>query len=215
MPEPIEPHALFKALDTNNDGKLSRDEVPEPLRPAFDKMDTDGDGFITVTEEAAARSAADHVDIHATPLQTFTIALSLRGKSVALPIPFEPNEIWGTKERHDVTGTINGHNIRGALKPDRDGYTLPLGPTWLHDAGLDITQEVIVELSPEGPQLDNLASDFRDALLADPEACAFFQAIPTFHRKNYVRWIDDAKRPETRAKRIIEAVELLKAKQKR
>ncbi len=217
MPDSSEPHALFKALDTNNDGKLSRDEIPELLRPAFDKMDTDGDGFITVNEEAAARSAADHVDIHATTLQRFSAPLSLRGKSVALPIPFDPHDVWGHKERHDVTGAVSGHNIRGVLKEDRDGFMLPLGPTWLRDAGLvaSADTEVEVELSPEGPQLDNLALDFRDALLADPEACAFFQAIPTFHRKNYVRWLDEAKRSETRTKRIAEAVELLKAKQKR
>jgi Bacteriocin-protection, YdeI or OmpD-Associated/Domain of unknown function (DUF1905)/EF hand len=214
MPE-LEPHALFKALDTNNDGKLSRSEIPELLRPAFDKMDTDGDGFITVTEEAAARTAADHIEIHATPLQCFTTALSVRGKSVALPIPFDPDDMWGKKERHDVTGTINGHTIRGPLLPDRDGSILALGPTWLKHAALDTSAEVEVELSPEGPQLDNLATDFREALLANPEACAFFQAIPTFHRKNYVRWLDDAKRPETRAKRLTEAIALLNAKQKR
>ncbi|MBB6053636.1 YdeI/OmpD-associated family protein [Armatimonas rosea] len=216
MSEP-EPHALFKALDTNNDGKLSRDEIPEILRPAFDKMDTDGDGFITVTEEAAARSAADAVLIEATPLQRYTTKLSIRGKSVALPIPFDPDDTWGQKERHDVAGTVDGHTIRGVLKADRDGVVLPLGPTWLKDAGLVVSEatEVEVELSPEGPQLDNLAADFREALLANPEACAYFQAIPTFHRKNYVRWIDDAKRPETRTKRISEAIVLLNAKQRR
>lgn len=212
-----EPHALFKAFDTNNDGKLTRDELPELLRPAFDRLDADGDGFITVDEEKAARTAADHIDIHATPLQTFRTALSIRGKSVALPIPFDPNDTWGHKERHDVTGTIEGKTIRGVLKDDPAGFILPLGPTWLRDAGIVATAEteVVVELSPEGPQLNNLAEDFREALLADPEACAFFQAIPTFHRKNYVRWIDEARRPETRAKRIGEAVELLKSKQKR
>lgn len=216
MPEP-EPHALFKALDTNNDGKLSRDEIPEILRPAFDKMDTDGDGFVTVKEEAAARSAADAVPIEATPLQRYTSKLSIRGKSVALPIPFDPDDIWGKKERHDVAGTIDGHTIRGVLKSDRDGSVLPLGPTWLKDAGLVVSEatEVEVELSPEGPQLDNLTADFREALLANPEACAYFQAIPTFHRKNYVRWIDEAKRPETRTKRISEAIVLLNAKRRR
>ena len=40
-------------------------------------------------------------------------------------------------------------------------------------------------------------------------------SIPTFYRKNYVRWIEAAKRPETRTKRITEAVAQLKNKQRR
>ena len=129
-----------------------------------------------------------------------------------MPIPFDPGAVWGAKERHDVSGFINGCNIRGPLQPDRDGFVLVLGPAWLRDAGLLRDEEVTVTLTPEGPQLDNIAADFRDALLADPEARAFFESIPTFYRKNYVRWIEDAKREETRAKRIAEAVVLLRAK---
>lgn len=212
---PNNPHPLFKAFDTNNDGKLSREELPELLRPAFDRMDTNGDGFLSPAEESAARGAAAHVQIEATPLQCFTTALSVRGTSVAVPIPFDPNDTWGPRERHDVTGTVGGHTIRGPLQPDRDGFMLLLGPAFRRDAQLDLSTDVEVVLSPEGPQLYELSSDFRDAITAVPEARAFFESIPTFYRKNYVRWIEAAKRPETRTKRITEAVEQLKNKQRR
>lgn len=204
-----EPHPLFKAFDTNNDGKLAREELPEPLRPAFDRMDLNGDGFITPEEEAAARGAAAQVPIEATPHQRFTTPLSVRGSSVAIPIPFDPHDAWGHKERHDVTGTVNGHPVRGPLQPDREGFILPLGPAWRRDAGLDIRAEVSVELVPEGPLLEDLSADFRSALVGNTGARTFFQALPTFYRKNYVRWVEEAKRPETRAKRIAEAVSLL------
>ena len=39
----------------------------------------------------------------------------------------------------------------------------------------------------------------------------FFESLPTFYRKNFMRWIDSAKRPETRAKHIAEVIETLKA----
>ena len=213
MPE-SEPHPLFKALDTNNDGKLSLEELPELLRPAFERMDTDGDGFITPAEEAAARGAAAHIAIEATPLQRFTTRLSVRGDSVAVPIPFDPNDIWGAKERHDVSGTVNGHRVRGPLKPDREGYVFPLGPAWRRDAALDTTQPVEAEFSPESPLVEELADDLQAALIARPEAHAFFESIAPFYRKNYIRWVEAAKRPETRTARIAEAVLLLEEKKR-
>ncbi|MDP4582832.1 MAG: alpha/beta hydrolase fold domain-containing protein, partial [Verrucomicrobiales bacterium] len=39
--------------DRNGDGKLSREEVPEPLRKNFDRVDKDGDGFVSKEEDAA------------------------------------------------------------------------------------------------------------------------------------------------------------------
>ena len=43
----------FEDWDTNKDGKLSREELPEKLRPNFDKVDTNHDGFITRDEHQA------------------------------------------------------------------------------------------------------------------------------------------------------------------
>ena len=147
--------------------------------------------------------------------QKFTATLSVRGNSVAVPIPFDPNEVWGTRDRHDVSGTINECRIRGALQPDRDGYVLMLGPSWRRDNGLALDEEVRVELAPEGPQMDNMPADFADALAANPEAKAFFESIAPFYRKNYLRWIEDARRPETRTRRIGEAMTQLAEKKRR
>jgi uncharacterized protein YdeI (YjbR/CyaY-like superfamily) len=56
-----------------------------------------------------------------------------------------------------------------------------------------------------------LAPDFATALESEPEARRFFESLPTFYRKNFVRWIEGSKRPETRAKRIADTVATLKA----
>jgi hypothetical protein len=47
--------------------------------------------------------------------QTFstTVAAAGRGRGVLIPVPFDPDTVWGTKPRHHVTGTVNGMGVRG------------------------------------------------------------------------------------------------------
>jgi len=56
--------------------------------------------------------------------------------------------------------------------------------------------------------------DLRAALKRDRKAMATFEGFPPGQRREYVEWITEAKRPETRAKRLATAVEWL-AKGKR
>ncbi len=51
------------------------------------------------------------------------------------------------------------------------------------------------------------------ALDARPEARAFFESLATFYRRGYLRWVDaTTRRPDVRAARIAEMVELLAAR---
>ena len=51
--------------------------------------------------------------------------------------------------------------------------------------------------------------DFGAALAANPEAAQFFDGLAPSHRYEYLEWITEAKRDETRAKRIGRALEWL------
>ena len=128
-----------------------------------------------------------------------------------VPIPFDPNDAWGEKDRHYVRGTVGGCVLRGLLRLEDDGYALPLGPAWLRDNVLPTSPTIDVVLEPDGPQTEALAADITQALDASPEAQIFFQSVAPFYRKNFLRWIDQAKRPETRAARIAEMVTMLEA----
>lgn len=146
--------------------------------------------------------------------QTFqTTILQEKGKCF-IRLNFDPNKVWGEKEKHHIHGTINNHMIRGQLGVAGETYFLTLGAAWCRDSGLGAGDEVEVSIYPEGPQADNIAPDIASALTSEAAAQAFFEALPTFYRKNYIRWIESAKRPETRANRIKEMVELLKAGQR-
>ena len=131
-----------------------------------------------------------------------------------IAIPFNPNEVWGVKQRHHITGTVNGYGVRGSLGSDGKQYFLPLGAAWRRGCGLDAGDAVAVVLSPEGPQSESLSTDVAEALDAAPEAKAFFESLATFYRNTYIKWIESAKRPETRAARIQEMIGLLKAGKK-
>ena len=140
---------------------------------------------------------------------TTTVVTAPRG-SVLIPVPFDPNDVWGPKTRHLVGGTVDGMRIRGSVDPVGDGYGLTLGPAWLRDCGVTIGRTVTVALTPEGPQRDDLAPDVAAALDANPEAGAFFDSLAQFYRKAYVRWIEATKRrPEQRPERIAEVIRLL------
>ena len=130
---------------------------------------------------------------------------------VLVPVPFDP-EVWDSKREHRVHGTVNGMGVRAVVEPLGDTHGILLGPAWRRDCGITPGDHVEVVLAPEGPQRDDLAPDIAVALNADADAGAFFDSLAQFYRRAYLRWIDATKRrPDVRAERIAEMVDLLKA----
>ena len=134
------------------------------------------------------------------------------GDSAVITMPFDPDEVWGAKANHPVGGTIEGCRIRARLMPSGSGWVLTLAPNRLLGIGLAVGDDAIIELAPEGPQRGDLADDIAAALEASPAAGAFFDTLAQFYRKAYLRWIDaTTRRPDLRAARIAEVVDLLAA----
>ena len=50
------PDAIFSRFDKNRDGKLTEDEIPEPMRSRIMRADADGDGTVTKAELEQARA---------------------------------------------------------------------------------------------------------------------------------------------------------------
>ena len=147
--------------------------------------------------------------------RAFTATLRAEGARVFVELPFDASAAWGDKDRHHVRGAINGIAVRGPLLRAGDAFRFLLGPAWRRDAGLAAGNRVEVVLEPEGPQREELAPDLTTALDAEPAARRFFESLPTFYRKGYLRWVDATKRrPDLREQRIAELVTLLKDGQK-
>lgn len=134
---------------------------------------------------------------------------------VMVPVPFDPDSVWGSKPEHRVHGTVNGMNVRASIEALGDGFGIVLGPAWRRDCGVAPGDVVAVVLTPEGPQRDDLAEDVRAALAAEPAAGAFFDGLAQFYRRAFLRWIDATKRrPDERARRITEMIVLLRRGEK-
>lgn len=133
----------------------------------------------------------------------------LRGHGV-IAVPFDPDEAWGVKAVHRVTGTVNGRRVRLTIAPGDSGWACTLNPARMDGLGIAVGSDVLVELAPEGPQRGDLADDIAAALAASPAAGAFFDTLAQFYRRAYLRYIDaTTRRPDVRAARIAEVVALL------
>ena len=137
------------------------------------------------------------------------ITINSRGHAV-ITIPFDPDEAWGAKAVHHVSGTVNGCRARVTIAPGDSGWAFTLNPARMRHTGIAAGAEVIVELAPEGPQRADLAGDISAALAANPAAGAFFDTLAQFYRRAYLRYIDaTTRRPDLRASRIAEVTGLL------
>lgn len=140
----------------------------------------------------------------------FTATVTRQANRTFVTLPKDAADRWGEKPHHYVAGTIGGRTVRGRTEVQSEQYILPLGTTWLRDNDIQAGMSVECVLSLESPLIEELAHDIASAIESEPQARQFFEEIAPFYRKNYLRWIEDAKRPETRAKRIAEVVQLLK-----
>ncbi|HKF18872.1 MAG TPA: YdeI/OmpD-associated family protein [Candidatus Dormibacteraeota bacterium] len=131
---------------------------------------------------------------------------------VTIALDFDPAAVWGERARYVVAGTVEGIRFRTDLARRDGAWAVALGPRSPAAGRLQDGQAVTVEIEPEGPQVDALAPDIVAALAARPAARAAFEALATFYRKGWLRWIDATKRrPDVRAQRIAEMLDLLEA----
>ena len=71
--------------------------------------------------------------------------------SAVIIMPFDPDEEWGAKAGHPVSGTIGGCRVRTRLVPAGQGWVLTVAAKRLAGMAIAIGDEVSVELAPERP----------------------------------------------------------------
>jgi uncharacterized protein YdeI (YjbR/CyaY-like superfamily) len=84
----------------------------------------------------------------------------------------------------------------------------------LEAAGVSRAPTENSDYPPRPPWSGKLPAYIRDALKQRPKAWSFFESLAPSYRRLYVGWIDSARRPETRLRRLREAIGLLAAGKK-
>lgn len=131
------------------------------------------------------------------------------GDLPAVVLPAEIAAALGGRARIPVAGTINGVPFRGSTMPMGDGRHC-VGfrkDTRALAGGVENGDAVTIEIArDDAPRTVDVPGDLAAALDADPAVRAAFDAMSYTHRKEWVVAVTDAKRPETRERRIAQAV---------
>jgi hypothetical protein len=128
-----------------------------------------------------------------------------------LEVPAGVVESFGRGRRPPVTITINGHSWRSRVAIMRGRYLLGLSIADRQAAGVETGDEVEVGLEfDREPRVVAVPADFARALGADPIARAGFDRLPDGRKREQVRAIEGAKKPETRTRRIEKALAALR-----
>ena len=129
-----------------------------------------------------------------------------------LEIPPEVVAALGGGKRPRVAITINGHSWKSRVAIMRGRYLLGLSNANRKAAGVVTGDEVEVDVEFDAePPVVVEPADFARALDADPVARAAYDRLAYSHKREHVRAIETAKRPETRLRRIEQAVAMLRA----
>jgi len=115
-------------------------------------------------------------------------------------------------KRFPVVATINGYTWRTSVTRMGGEFLLGLNREVREGAGVDTGDEVDVAVELDAaPREVEVPEALATALAADPEAQASFDRMAFTHRKEYARWIADAKQEQTRQRRLGQALEMIRA----
>ena len=101
--------------------------------------------------------------------QRYAVSVAAAGRDrLLVPVPFDPDQVWGTKPRHHVAGTVNGVRVGAVIEAVEGGFGFTPRPSSPSRAGLAPGDQVTVDIAPEGPQREDLADDVAKVLGGQP-----------------------------------------------
>ena len=125
-------------------------------------------------------------------------------------IPFDVREAFG-RARPPVRGTVNGTPYRSTPAVYGGVWFMVIRREIREAAGVSAGEIVHVVMEDDDEPRDvHVPEDLARALEHDPVAAERFLKMSYSHRKDYAEWIDEAKRDETRARRVERALQMIR-----
>jgi Bacteriocin-protection, YdeI or OmpD-Associated/Domain of unknown function (DUF1905) len=142
-----------------------------------------------------------------------TAQLEPKGPAAAFVLTDEQVAAVGEgAKRFPAAATINGHRHRTTVTRMRGEYCFGFSKAAREAAQLTIGDTVSFTLElDDAPREVEVPEALQRALDADPEARQCYEGLAYTHRKEYARWVAEAKQDQTRDRRIAKAIEMLRA----
>ncbi len=149
----------------------------------------------------------------------FTAIIQQKGNINAayVDFPFSTEELFGIKGQVKIKAIFDGHvQYQGSLaKMKSEGHLLGLTQEVRHQLNKNIGEEVSVELwHDQEDRIVEIPEDVMIVFQQNPKAFELYEKMSYTHRKEYMRWIAEAKKPETRENRKVKLVEMILAGKK-
>jgi hypothetical protein len=160
-----------------------------------------------MSDEAATRRSSDEIQLETT--------VEKSPDSVACGIRIETADVvrwFGRKSRVPVVATMNGYTYRSSLSPMGGCHMLPVAAEVRAGARVAGGDSVTLTLREDTEERTVDVPDDLARALDDAGVRAAFDAMAFSHRKEWVRAVQDAKRPETRMKRIAGCVDAMRTR---
>lgn len=133
-----------------------------------------------------------------------------RGASTFITLPFDVKAIFG-RARCPVRVTINDHTWRTTTQVYGSDYHIVVNADARTAAAVDAGDSVRVQVKKDDTvRTTEVPPELAVRLRTDTEAKDAFEALAPSHRREYARWVGEAKLPQTRVRRAEVAMERLK-----
>jgi hypothetical protein len=141
-----------------------------------------------------------------------TTTLVRRGPAAAIVLNDEQVAAVGEgAKRFPVVATINGYSWRTTVTRMGGEFLIGLNRDVRESAGVEADDDVAVEIELDtAPREVDVPDALARALAQESTAKNAFDRLSFTHRKEYARWVADAKREETRDRRIAQALQMLR-----
>lgn len=127
-----------------------------------------------------------------------------------ITVPFSVFDAYGERGPLRVTGTVDGVPYDATLSPYGGHHTMVVRRATLDVIGKGPGDTIHVVIEPDtAPRVLTVPDDFAEALAEHDIAGPAWEKLAYSHRKEYVDWIADAKKRDTRERRIAKALDMI------